>query len=119
MAAPKTGMTEPPESPESGSYACPAPPRVNPPFPNMVLKIGSRGRDVEMMQEFLSYIALSLMRYKKITNELKVVVNDGIYGIDTTDAVIRFQNRYEMPVNGVIDAPTWAKIVEVYNSPCE
>lgn len=103
----------------TAAYECPAPPRVSPPFPGRVLKIGSKEREVEMMQEFLSYIALSLMRYKKITNELKVIVNDGIYGIDTTDAVIRFQNRYEMPVNGVIDAPTWAKIVEVYNSPFE
>lgn len=103
----------------SDEMECPPLPIVNPPYQNKVLKIGSRGKDVKLMQEYLSYIALSLMRYKKITDQLKVVVNDGIYGIETTDAVIRFQNRYEMPVNGVIDAPTWEKIVEVYNTPCD
>jgi peptidoglycan hydrolase-like protein with peptidoglycan-binding domain len=110
---------EPARTGTSDQMECPPLPMVNPPFQNKVLKIGSKGKDVQLMQEYLSYIALSLKRYKKITNELKVVVNDGIYGIDTTDAVIRFQNRYEMPVNGVIDAPTWEKIVEVYNTPCD
>ena len=105
--------------PEAESYECPSLPEVNPVYPNEALKIGSKGKNVQLMQEYLSYIALSLMRYNRITNELKVIVDDGNYGIDTTDAVIRFQNRYEMPVNGVIDAPTWAKIVEVYNNPCE
>ncbi len=100
-------------------YTCPDPPLADPVYPNATLKIGSKGKDVQLMQEYLSYIALSLIRYKLITNEMKVIVNDGIYGIDTTDAVIRFQNRYEMPVNGVIDAATWAKIIEVYNNPCE
>ncbi len=117
--SPHQGRMEPPRTGTSDQMECPPLPIVNPPYQNKVLKIGSRGKDVQLMQEYLSYIALSLMRYKKITNELKVVVNDGIYGIDTTDAVIRFQNRYEMPVNGIIDAPTWAKIVEVYNTPCD
>lgn len=101
------------------AYTCPDPPMADSVYPNTVLKIGSKGKSVQLMQEYLSYIALSLIRYNLITNELKVIVNDGIYGIDTTDAVIRFQNRYEMPVNGVIDAATWAKIIEVYNNPCE
>lgn len=113
------GVTEPPRTGTSDEMECPPLPMVNPQFQNKVLKIGAKGKDVQLMQEYLSYIALSLIRYKRITNELKVVVNDGIYGIDTTDAVIRFQNRYEMPVNGIIDAPTWAKIVEVYNTPCD
>ncbi|MEI6100374.1 MAG: peptidoglycan-binding protein [Eubacteriales bacterium] len=109
----------PPDDDSNEAYTCPNPPVVDSVYPNTVLKIGSKGKNVQLMQEYLSYIALSLMRYKLITNELKVIVNDGNYGIDTTDAVIRFQNRYEMPVNGVIDAATWAKIIEVYNNPCE
>ena len=119
MPMPQQGATEPPRTGTSDEMECPPLPIASPAFQNKVLKIGSKGKDVQLMQEYLSYIALSLIRYKKIANELKVVVNDGIFGIDTTDAVIRFQNRYDMPVNGVIDAPTWAKIVEEYNSPCD
>lgn len=108
----------PPGDDDSESYGCPEPPSADPMFPNAVLKIGSKGKNVQLMQEYLSYIALSLIRYGR-DSALKVIVNDGVYGIDTTDAVIRFQNRYDLPVNGVVDAPTWKKIVEVYNNPCE
>jgi hypothetical protein len=38
---------------------------------------------------------------------------DGVYGVQTSDRVRRFQQRYGLTVSGVVDASTWAKIDEI------
>ncbi len=40
---------------------------------------------------------------------------DGIYGPMTTAAVSRFQQRYGLPVTGIVDRNTYYKLVEEYN----
>ena len=40
---------------------------------------------------------------------------DGIYGPKTTEAVEKFQQRYGLPVTGIVDRNTYYKLVEEYN----
>lgn len=40
---------------------------------------------------------------------------DGVYGPFTTAAVKRFQQRYGLPVTGITDRNTYAKLTEVYD----
>jgi peptidoglycan hydrolase-like protein with peptidoglycan-binding domain len=46
--------------------------------------------------------------------EIRPVEIDGIYGPDTTAAVIIFQNLYGLPVTGIVNEETWNKLNEVY-----
>jgi len=48
--------------------------------------------------------------------EIMPVEIDGIFGPDTTAAVIVFQSLYGLPITGVVDEKTWKKINEVYQN---
>lgn len=45
---------------------------------------------------------------------LPAVVPDGVYGPTTMNAVTAFQRLYNLPITGIVDQPTWDKIVTVY-----
>ena len=45
---------------------------------------------------------------------LPVVIPDGIYGPATMIAVTAFQRRENIPITGITDESTWARIVEAY-----
>ena len=59
----------------------------------MVLKLGSRGNDVKLLQEKLN---------------LKV---DGIFGPLTEEAVKDFQRSNGLKVDGIVGANTWNKLL--------
>ena len=42
------------------------------------------------------------------------IIPDGIYGNDTRNTVIKFQQRHGLPGTGVVDQRTWELIVEEY-----
>lgn len=44
-------------------------------------------------------------------NELVSVVPDGIYGLNTRQAISAFQRKYGIPVTGIADQITWERIV--------
>ncbi len=48
--------------------------------------------------------------------EITPVEIDGVFGPDTTAAVIAFQNLYGLPITGVVNEETWRRLVEVYQS---
>lgn len=77
-------------------------------FPGNALRRGSRGEDVRLMQEYLTRISASYP-------EIPAPNPDGIYGSATEEAVRAFQQRFYLPVTGVIDVRTWEQIVAVYN----
>ncbi|SDN04754.1 Peptidoglycan-binding (PGRP) domain of peptidoglycan hydrolases-containing protein [Fictibacillus solisalsi] len=63
-------------------------------FPEIVLKEGSKGNAVKILQKALNEIGSSLSV-------------DGIYGPKTKAAVLKFQKKYpELKDTGVFDAPT-------------
>ncbi|MFA6983175.1 MAG: peptidoglycan-binding domain-containing protein [Sedimentibacter sp.] len=45
---------------------------------------------------------------------MRPIVVDGVFGPDTTAAVIAFQILYGLPVTGVVDLETWSRLSEVY-----
>lgn len=66
------------------------------------VKQGSKGDVVVMLQDLLS----------KNGSDLKV---DGIFGNGTRSAVMAFQRKYGLTVDGICGPKTWAKLVEVTN----
>lgn len=45
--------------------------------------------------------------------DIPVVVDDGVFGDSTEDAVLKFQQIYGLERTGIVDFDTWNKIVEV------
>lgn len=70
---------------------------------------GSSGNQVRVIQYYLNVIAY-------FNGNLNTLPIDGVYGVDTVNAVNTFQQFYGLPVTGVVDRDTWNKIREVYDS---
>jgi peptidoglycan hydrolase-like protein with peptidoglycan-binding domain len=87
----------------------PGPSANNPMYPGILLREGSRGDAVRVMQEYLARIAQA---YGQIPN----TGADGIYGPRTATAVRAFQRVYGLNSDGIIGPASWSKIVEVYNT---
>lgn len=61
------------------------------------LRVGSHGRDVELLQTELNLLGYGLR-------------SDGDFGVRTRDAVVRFQQRRGLEANGIADAATLAAL---------
>lgn len=79
---------------------------VTRPYPGEVLKPGSRGEDVRILQEYLNV----LTAYSGI---FPVDVT-GVYGVSTARSVSGFQRRFSLPVTGETDKQTWDEIAAKY-----
>ncbi len=66
------------------------------------------GRSVSSLQQYLRTIG-------KEYREVLPVVPDGIFGPQTTQSVISFQNQFGMEPTGVVDSDTWDRILGVYD----
>lgn len=66
------------------------------------------GKPVESLQTFLRAIAFYY-------EDLPKVIPDGIFGIQTENAVRAFQIKFEMPETGEVDWLVWEKVIEVYD----
>ncbi len=78
-------------------------------YPGTPLREGASGEAVRVMQAQLNRIAGN---YPSIT---KVSVN-GIFGADTTAAVRRFQQIFDLTADGIVGKRTWYKISYIYVS---
>lgn len=76
-------------------------------FPGTVLKIGSTGEYVKVIQQQLNAISQNYPLIPKL-------VVDGIYGIDTAGSVKTFQEVFGLPVTGEVNYPTWYRISEIF-----
>lgn len=78
------------------------------PFPGDALSLGATGDDVRVLQEYLAYIAESYGNIPSVTP-------DGVFGPETRNAVIAFQELFDIPgANGVVGSVTWGAITSVY-----
>ena len=77
-------------------------------YPGTILRIGSQGDNVRVIQEYLSFISDS---YPAIPN----VPVTGVFGNQTEAAVRAFQTSFDLPVNGVVGPITWGLIASVYS----
>lgn len=73
------------------------------PYPGTLLREGSRGDNVQLMQEYLRTIGT---RYP-----IPWLAIDGIFGPATRDAVLAFQRLAGIAADGIIGRNTWDRIV--------
>lgn len=72
-----------------------------------VLSEGMEGIDVRTLQYYLNVIAY-------FNPNLSLVLLDGVFGPQTRDAVIAFQNFYGLPPTGTLALPTWDMLDRIY-----
>lgn len=77
-------------------------------FNGVPLRFGSAGNDVKIIQGQLNRIAKNFPAIPKIPRV------DGVFGTDTENAVRKFQEIFNMPVDGVIGKRTWYRIKNLY-----
>lgn len=81
------------------------------PFPGRVLRIGSTGEDVTVLQEYLNAVS-------EVYTAIPSLAVDGVFGPATERAVIAFQNQFGLPtepnLSGVVTAPFWSSLTDVY-----
>ncbi|MEG2074442.1 MAG: peptidoglycan-binding protein [Angelakisella sp.] len=80
---------------------------VTPPYPVGGVSKGDYGIGVQAVQYYISVIGY-------FNDAIPLINVDGIYGNATENAVRQFQSQYGLTVNGIVDAPTWAKLQEIY-----
>lgn len=78
-------------------------------YPGVPLKLGDAGNNVQIIQTELNRIAQNYPAIPKISE-----VN-GIFGIDTENAVRKFQEIFSLAVTGEVDKATWYRIKQYYN----
>ncbi len=76
-------------------------------FPGTVLKIGSTGEYVKVIQQQLNAVSQNYPLIPKL-------VVDGIYGENTAASVKIFQEVFDLPVTGEVNYPTWYRISEIF-----
>ena len=79
-------------------------------YPGYVLELGEAGDQVKIIQSELNRISNNYPLIPKISK-----VN-GYYGIDTQNAVKKFQEVFNLNITGNVDYSTWYKIKYVYNA---
>ncbi len=79
-------------------------------YPGYVLELGEAGDQVKIIQSELNRISNN---YPLIPKIAKV---NGYYGIDTEDAVKKFQEVFNLKITGKVDYSTWYKIKYIYNA---
>lgn len=76
--------------------------------PSEVLRLGSSGDTVSLLQYILSYIGL-------FYNTLLPIEVDGSFGSATQEAVVEFQRQFDLSPDGIVGKNTWDKLYSVYD----
>lgn len=79
-------------------------------LPIRSLQLGSSGDDVRSIQNRLNRISVNYPAIPKIAD-----VN-GLFGVDTEDAVREFQRIFNLTPDGIVGRATWYKIQYLYNN---
>ncbi len=78
------------------------------PWPQGEFTEGSTSEAVRQLQEKLTILS-------RAYNEIPLITEEGLFGEETKNAVMAFQKIFDLPVTGIVDAPTWYKISQMYN----
>lgn len=89
-------------------YSCMEALNPDPQYPGYLLRQGSTGSSVSLIQRSLNVISDYITAIPKLTI-------DGIYGSGTTQAVRIFQQLFGLTVDGITGRLTWNRIIGVYN----
>jgi len=77
-------------------------------YPGTVLRAGSQGPYVQVLQDYLGYIA-------ETYTEIPAVQSTGVFGNQTQAAVIAFQTLFGIEPSGNVGPITWYQIASVYS----
>lgn len=77
-------------------------------YPGSPLRLGSSGQEVRTIQTQLNRISRDYPLIPKITSV------DGVFGERTEDAVRKFQEIFNLTVDGIIGKATWYRIKSIY-----
>ena len=83
---------------------------LRPSQPEILLRRGTAGNDVAFIQSRLNRNSAN---YPAIPKILPV---DGFFGIETENAVKKFQNIFNLAEDGIVGKATWYKIQFIYNA---
>ena len=86
-----------------------SPPTTGPAYPGSLLRVGSTGESVWIMQTYLNALA-------NIFPSIPHVTADGHFGPQTEAAVRAFQSQLGLAPDGIIGPITWNSIVSQYNN---
>ncbi len=75
--------------------------------PNSILRVGSSGVDVITLQYILSFIS-------EFYPTIPELMQDGIFGSGTAQAVIAFQQMMGLTANGIVGPSTWNALYDTY-----
>lgn len=78
-------------------------------YPGNLLRVGSRGEDVQKIQVFLDVISQAYPNIPSLST-------DGIFGSGTQRSVRAFQQQFGLTSDGIVGRDTWNSIVDVYYS---
>lgn len=81
-----------------------------PSYPGVPLRLGSAQEEVRTIQRQLNRIGDNYPAIPKIDP------TDGIFDLQTDAAVRKFQEIFNLPVDGIVEKATWYKIKYLYNS---
>ena len=76
-------------------------------FPGEVLQIGSKGKDVQTVQNQLNAISNAYPAIPKVRE-------DGIFGDALANSIKEFQGIFGLPKSGVVDFKTWYELSRIY-----
>lgn len=82
---------------------------IEPTPPSYILKLGSKGDAVKVLQYFLNCIAL-------FYDNIPPIKIDGVFGNSTKNAVEAFQQKFELGIDGIVGKNTWRKLYEIYKT---
>lgn len=77
-------------------------------YPGTVLRIGSQGQYVQILQQYLSFISDTYPSIPKVPDT-------GVFGNQTQAAVRAFQQEFGLTVSGVVGSITWDRIASLYS----
>ena len=78
--------------------------------PDTLLRLGSSGNSVYILQRRLNRISANYPSIPKIYPE------DGIFGVETENAVREFQKVFGLTVDGIVGDATWFEVREKFNA---
>lgn len=78
-------------------------------YTGVPLRLGSSGNEVRILQVELNRIRQNYPSIPEITKP------DGIFGVETENAVKEFQKVFNLTTDGIVGKATWYKIKSIYN----
>lgn len=82
-------------------------------YPGHAMRVGDRGPEIRVAQFMLNQISMS---YPAIP---KIFPVDGVFTVETEDAMKKFQSIFNLTVDGIIGKSTWYMLVQLYSGVLE